>query len=257
MICLGAKDSHQGFTENSLSRIVAEENQQDSRAATWNRSEGSRAQELTSAARSEESQDDSRAVIGNSTEESQELTSAARSEESQQQSAGNRTEELQQESEEDRLKRLQASLDSINNKIKAKIQVDKATSHRQFTELKHKDPVASLEIPIGMFFHWVDRRKLEIELGMTPSSYVDMLNFSLRKTRLFTSIDQTMEHRMTKTLSKLQNKYKSLKGAKKQELKRFGTYNLLVFKNEALQHNSLPRNLAVLKEANVISIPGS
>ena len=102
------------------------------------------------------------------------------------------------------VKRLQESLDFINNKIKAKIQVASATSHRQFTESKHQDLVASLEIPISMFFHWVDRRKLEIELGMTPSSYVDMLNFSLRKTRLFTSIDQTMEHRTTKALSKLQ-----------------------------------------------------
>ena len=203
MICLRGlgelekKDSQQGYAGNSIMMIaIAEESQQDS-AATGNRSE--------------ESQQEPSA--GN--EESQE-PSEARSEEAQQteSSAGNRTEELQQESEENRLKRLQESLDFINNEIKAKIRAASATSHRQFTELKHKDPVASLEIPISMFFHWVDRRKLEIELGMTPSSYIDMLNFSLRKTRLFTSIDQTMEHRMTKTLSKLQNKYKSLKGTK-------------------------------------------
>ena len=58
--------------------------------------------------------------------------------------------------------------------------------------------MASLEIPIRTFFHWVDRRKLENQLGMAQSSYVEILNFSPSKTRLFTSVNQTMEHRLKK-----------------------------------------------------------
>ena len=104
----------------------------------------------------------------------------------------------QEESEEDRLQKLQESLCFINNEIKAKIQAASPTSHRQFTVSKQKDPMASLEILIRTFFHWVNRRKLENQLGMAQSSYVEILNFSLSKTRLFTSVNQTMEHRLKK-----------------------------------------------------------
>jgi len=114
---------------------------------------------------------------------------------------------------------LGASIKRIDNNIKGRIIAREPRLHKHYQEFLQRNPVASLEIPNGIFQEWEKKISLQAaSAGRKVSTYADLLNFSLAPSTLFALVNDTIVGRLSKVSARTRSTYTTLKGAKKNEV---------------------------------------
>ena len=140
----------------------------------------------------------------------------------------------------------------VNDRIRGKILAKSPTTHSQYNDKAclQKNPIASIEIPISFFIDWDEKISLQAELRQRPPTYVELLNFSLARTSMFSVVTDTdLEGRLKKVVSKVRGGYKTLKGANKMKFKRSRIRKFMLFESDVCFH---PQP----QQYSVITIPG-
>jgi len=121
---------------------------------------------------------------------------------------------------------------------------DDPTTHRQYNFMKHRNPVASLDIPNSFYYKWDTKIDLLRKLGRPVPSYADLLNFSLSQSSLFGMVSGAIEGRLKSLGSAIRNAYTSLPGGKAKSDFKLKSRKMLLCKDE-------------VEEQCTIEIPGT
>ena len=83
-------------------------------------------------------------------------------------------------------------METIDNKIKRKIIPRDPRDHSQYKTYWQNNPIAQIEIPNSLYYDWEAKITLQTELHCRASTYDDLLNFSLARTGMFSSVNSTI-----------------------------------------------------------------
>ena len=128
--------------------------------------------------------------------------------------------------------RLRKDMERIDNKIKGKIIPRDPRDHRQYKTYLQNNPIAQIEIPNSLYYDWEAKIALQTELHCRVSTYDDLLNFSLARTGMFSSVNNNIVCRLKREFCKIRQIYTALGGAKKIAFKKSGSRQLLLFERE-------------------------
>ncbi|XP_065908333.1 uncharacterized protein [Dysidea avara] len=128
-------------------------------------------------------------------------------------------------------------MECIDNKIKGKIIPTDPRDHRQYKACLQNNPIAKIVIPNSLYYDWEAKIKLQRKLHCRVSTYADLLNFSLARTGIFSSVNSNIECRLKREFCKIRSRYTELMGTKKTVFKESGSRKFLLFEKEVCFHS--------------------